>query len=356
MKKLVIFVDSLKRDGAERVSVNLAKYMNENNIETTIITEWVSEEEYDVPQGVNRINLDAKKNKYLNYFKNVNKFNQILKNIDPDLMLVMDLPGCLLSIPASKKLDIKVIVSERNDPTHFPGKKIIALIARKLMSLADGFVFQTEGAMSFYKKMVKGRGIIIPNPIFVESLPNYFDGKREKTIVTAGRLTQQKNQKLLLSSFKKVNEKHRDYKLIIYGEGELRNNLSQQIKSLGLDNVVKLPGNEKKLLEKINSAGIFVMPSNFEGMPNALLEAMALGLPVISTDCPCGGPKAVIQNEVNGLLVPVEDENAMTNSILYLIENQEKANEMGRNALEIRNTLSSNIICKRWKDYMDSLC
>ena len=353
MKNLVIFVDSLKRDGAERVSVNLAKYMSLNGTKTTLVTEWVSENEYDVPNGVERISLDAHGNKYIGYPKNILKFRNVLKRLKPDVLLVMDLPGCLLAIPAAKGLGIKVVVSDRNDPTHFPGKKIVASVSRKLMSTADGFVFQTEGAMAFYNKLVGGRGVIISNPIFIEDMPEPYVGERKKTIVTAGRLTEQKNQKLLIEAFANFNVKKKGYTLIIYGEGALRNDLLQQALTLGVSDLVFLPGNKKDLLERIIDASMFVMTSDFEGMPNALLEAMAIGLPVISTDCPCGGPRAVIDNNINGILIPVGDSGACSDAMIKIADDDKLLSKLSCNAVKIRERLDSSVIANRWKVYLE---
>ena len=135
-----------------------------------------------------------------------------------------------------------------------------------------------------------------------------------------------------------------EYELIIYGEGSLRETLEKQVRDLGIEQKVKLPGNDANVLEKIRDAGIFVLSSNYEGMPNALIEAMALGIPSISTDCPCGGPKTLVQPYINGLLFPVEDVDALVSCIKYFIENEEKANEIGMRATEIRTLLASNRI------------
>lgn len=355
MEKLVIYVDSLKRDGAERVSVNLSRYMTKNNISCTLLTNRVSENEYDVPENVQRISINADRNKYIFYLKNIFKMHKILKEINADTLLIMDLSGCLLGIPSSMGLNMNVVVSERNDPTHFSGKKIVAKVSRFLMSKANGFVFQTEDAKKFYKKVTNNNGVVIPNPLFLDGIPTPFCGKRKNEIVSAGRLTNQKNQKLLLKSFSLIHEKHPNFKLIIYGEGELKNELLQFAKKLNIDDKVIFPGNKKDLLKRINDSAVFVMSSDFEGMPNALLEAMALGLPCISTDCPIGGPRAVIKNNQNGILVPVGNYEEMAKAIDKLLSDSSYATKIGKNAMEIRKLLDSNVICERWKAYLESL-
>lgn len=355
MKKLGIFVDSLKRDGAERVSVNLANYMINQSIEVTIITEWISENEYDIPEGIKRISINSKGKKYLKYLYNVLKMRKALVENGVDTLLVMDVPACLIAIPASRGIGIKVVVSERNDPVHFPGKRIVAKVSRWLMSKADGFVFQTVDAKEFYYKICKGRGVIIPNPLFIKTLPIAYTGEREKIIVSAGRLTKQKNQKLLIDAFCKFNDKVKGYELWIYGEGILKNDLIQYTYDRGIADLVNFPGNKVDLLERIKKATMFVMTSNFEGMPNALLEAMAIGLPVVSSDCPCGGPRAVIDQNINGVLFDVGDSSECANAMIKIALNKTLAKNIANNALNIRKQLDSELISKKWKEYLENL-
>ena len=283
------------------------------------------------------------------------KMRMKLKKEKPDCLLVMDLASCLISIPASFGLDIKIIVSERNSPQNFPGKPIVAKLSRFLMQFANGFVFQTLDAKSFYEKITNNRGVIIPNPLIINELPEPYYGIRKKEIVTAGRLTSQKNQELLIRAYSLINKKFPEYNLIIYGEGELREYLENICVNLKIENQVFFPGNIPNLLDKIRTSSLFVMSSDYEGMPNALLEAMALGLPCISTDCPCGGPKAVINNNINGVLVPVKDEILLAKKMDYLLSNQVYANSLGEKACSIRNELDSEIICEKWLKYIQNL-
>lgn len=355
MNKIVIHVDSLRRDGAERVSVNLAKYLTAHGVCCTLVTERVADFEYDCPEGVERISLGVHGNKYAHYLGNVVKFRRILKDLKPDMLLVMDTPGCLLAIPAARGLGLKSVVSERNDPTHFPGKAIVARVARYLMSKADGFVFQTEDAADFYNNFAKDRCAVIPNPLFVADLPTPIEGEREHEIVAAGRLTSQKNQELLINAFSCVHPDFPGWTLRIYGEGELRETLEKQIEKLKLGGNVALPGNKPDLLDRIKTASVFVMPSDFEGMPNALLEAMSLGLACISTDCPIGGPRAVIESGQNGILTKVGDIGELEAALRMLLEDEEKRRKLAQSAVGIRKRLDSDVICRQWQNYLESL-
>lgn len=351
MKKLIIYNTSLSRGGAERVTVYLAEYMVKNGVACDIITQKIAKNEYDVPEGVVRKCLTAGQG----FLAKICELRNLIKQSHADVMLIMGVPNCIYASVAAIGLKIKVVVSERNDPANFLGKTIVKHVSRFLMKLADGFVFQTHDAKLYYDKKLKGRGAVIFNPLFTEGLPDAYEGERTKSIVTAGRLATQKNQKLLISAFAKVSEKHPEYKLIIYGEGPLRDRLEAQVKELGLDGKVQLPGNVSDLCEHTKGAAMFVMSSDFEGMPNALIEAMAIGLPCISTDCPCGGPRELVENKENGILVPVGDVEAMAAAMVELIENGELAEKIGRNAQQIRNRLDCDLIGKQWIEYLANL-
>ncbi len=108
--------------------------------------------------------------------------------------------------------------------------------------------------------------------------------------------------------------------------------------------------------EAINSASMFVMSSDFEGMPNALIEALALGIPCISTDCPCGGPRMLIDNFQNGILVPIKSPSDMLSAMKYIADNPEKAKQMGQNASKIIDRVDNKVICGEWLEFINKCC
>ena len=355
-KNIALLCASLSRGGAERVLISLAKYFKNNGYDAKIITSYKVDNEYEIPEGIKRINLTGKINSSGNFisrtFGSIKELRKTIKKEDIDILIIMGTPNCIYGITGSIFTKAKVIVSERNDPRHFTGKRSTKFLSRFLMKFADRFVFQTEDAKKFYDKQLKGRGTVIHNPILVDNLPEFFTGDREKTIVSMGRLNPQKNQKMLIDAFAEISEKIPEYKLIIYGEGSLRNDLESQIKELHLEDKISLPGNFLDVHERIKKASLFVMSSDFEGMPNALIEAMALGLPCISTDCPCGGPKELIENNKNGVLVPVNDESALVKQMLKIINNKEYATSISKEAVKIKNHLDIKNIGKQWEDYI----
>lgn len=121
-------------------------------------------------------------------------------------------------------------------------------------------------------------------------------------------------------------------------------------------NFVKLMGGSNTLEKDLADAALYAFSSDWEGLPNALMEAMALGLPVVSTDCPCGGPKTLIEDGVNGLLVPIMDEKAMTDGILRLIEDRELAERLGREARKISERANEDAVFEQWQAYLQECC
>lgn len=349
MKKLAIVIPYLSRGGAERVTIYLAEYINRHGIRCDIITfcEW--EYEYSVPENVRRINLLDKNESKI---KLIPRLRKIIKSNKIDTLLIMDVPTCIFAIPACFGLNLKVIVSERNSPYNFSGKWFVRVLSRYFMKMADGFVFQTEEAKQFYENKLKNEGTVIPNPLLCTDLPNLYEGEKDKSIVSVGRLDQQKNQILLIKAFSRIANQYYDYKLIIYGEGKLRPVLEKEIKTLNMENRIFLPGNVPDILNEIKSASLFVLPSLYEGMPNALIEAMAMGLPCIATDCPSGGARELIKHKKNGILVRNDHCDELREAILFVLDHKEEALRMGGEAMLVRKKLNGEIIGRKWVDYL----
>ena len=344
--KVIIVIGIFGLGGAERVSLNLANWMSlqSDNKVTIVALSRAKGQSYPI-NGLDFIELNRK--------LPILALRKVLKEKKPDVVLTMCTPMCIYTVPALFGLRVKHIVSERNDPAHFAGRISTKIVSKALMRLADGYVFQTSDAQAFYGGSIARRSVVIPNPLFnVEKMSEKaYSGADTKTIISVGRLNKQKNQPMLIDAFAEFHQRHPEYRLMIYGEGPERSKLEEQAKNLGIQDACQLPGATNEILDKIYSASLFVLSSNFEGMPNALMEAMALGLPCISTDCPCGGPRELIKNEENGLLVPVGDKTALVAAMEKMTGNREMMMRIGRNAIKIRNTHSMDAICKQWLDY-----
>ena len=167
---------------------------------------------------------------------------------------------------------------------------------------------------------------------------NFLEKERCKdfscfTVISAGRLECQKNFPMLVRAFSDFAKDKNDVVLHIYGEGNDKDMLQDLIDKLGCGEKIKLMGRSNDLVSVYKEANLFILSSNYEGMPNALLEAMAIGLPCISTDCPTGPSEMIVSGE-NGLLVPVNDAEKLREAIEFMYNNRDKAEEMGQRARE----------------------
>ena len=339
--------------GAQRVCYNLIKWIQEktkSNVHLVICSESTTR---DIAFDLSDIS-----HSYLHgsFFYVISALRKEIQHVQTDVLLTMGVPSAIYSVPASIGLGIKHVISERNDPSHFAGSKQTKVLSRFLIRKADGFVFQTKDAQAYYGGRIAKHSTIIPNPLFISGdIMDATKVEREKVVVATGRLNKQKNHPLLIRAFKRFHESFPEYRLFIYGEGPEREHDEALIKELNLENCVLLPGAINNVTETIRKASLYVLSSDFEGMPNALMEAMAVGLPCISTDCPCGGPRELIRNGENGMLVPVGDEKALAKAMLYMIENYAEVKAMGGEAVKIRETHSSNRICQQWYDYFKKI-
>ena len=182
---------------------------------------------------------------------------------------------------------------------------------------------------------------------------------REQTIVHHARLAKMKNQALLIRAFLRVSETHPDYVLKIYGDDSgdgAKQELEALIAARHAEDKVFLMGGKVRFEEEIPKGAVYVFGSDWEGLPNSLLEAMAMGMPVVSTDCPCGGPATVIEDGVNGLLVPVGDEEAMAEAISRLIDDRVLAERLGENARKIREITNADAVFSQWESFLQSIC
>ncbi len=354
----IAIMGSLKRGGAERVTVRLAKYFADNGKKVAIVTSTApTENEYELDERVLRVSA-RDKTTYMRpkeYFGAIKIYHKILKELKPKVIIVMSVPDCSYIIPSTFGIGAKVIVSERNDPAHFAGNKLAITVARFFMKFSDGYVFQTPDARDFYGKKIASKSVIIPNPIPDGEIPLIDYSPKSNTIVTMGRLNPQKNHKLLIDAFELLLEKHPEMRLTIYGEGGLREETEKYIAEKSLQCHIDLPGNKLNVLDLIKDARLFVLSSDFEGMPNALMEAMAIGLPCISTDCPCGGPRMLIRNGENGILVPVGDAKSLYNAMVEIVENKELATKLAANASKVREDFNSEIIGNKWLTFANKL-
>lgn len=225
----------------------------------------------------------------------------------------------------------RLLISERNDPAHFSGKRLRDWSYRK----SEKLVLQTEDMKRCFSKDIQKKAVVIPNPVS-DDMPEPYTGERKKRIVAVGRLQPQKNHKLLLEAFADFQKICHDYELHIFGVGELETMLIQRAEELHIADNVVFRGFSASVKEEIWDSAMFVLSSDYEGISNSMIEALAMGIPVISTDCPAGGSRMYIKNNENGILVPVGDKKALAEAMMKLARNPEFAKQLSVNAVKVK--------------------
>jgi glycosyltransferase involved in cell wall biosynthesis len=356
-KRIAIVITGMSFGGAERVTAYLANYFATCGRDVYLISLTKTEPAYPLSSDVHYIQMDESKksNTLHRYGSLIRGLRRHIKTIKPNVVLgMMSYSGTLAAI-ACFGLKIPFIISERNDPntsTSF-GKNEKKVIRFAYHHLVTSGVFQSKGAMEYYYRDDSTRGTVIPNPLYLDDMPSPNPGINEsKQIISAGRLSVQKNHALLIEAFELVHAIHPQYSLTVYGDGDQRDKLETLIKQKGLQQCVFLPGIEKDIFTRLQKSEIFAMSSNFEGMPNALIEAMAMGLPVISTDY-SDGRGNLIENKRNGLLVPRKDSKALSEAMVLLIEHPKLKKNLATEAVKIREELDSKVICKKWLEAIE---
>lgn len=355
-KHIAMLISSLNKGGSERVLVNLAEYFYSRGYEVTIVTQYRTENEYEISGGIRRVfseitEEEKGKGRAANFLKRFMKLRGIWKHERPDLILSFIGKNNMMAIMTSRFLGIPTIVSVRGEPAEEYYSRLLRAAAAVLFPMADGIVLPVEKSVEFFPKSVRRKAVCLKNPLNPAFIRERYEGEREKKIVAVGRVDANKNHEMIIRAFAGLAEKYPDYRVAIYGEGELRPALLKTAKELGLENRVFLPGSISDVAEHIYKASIFVLSSYSEGMPNTLIEAMALGIPSISTDCPCGGPAELIKNGENGFLIEPGNQKELQDILQKLMDDACLAEKVGQNAAKLQKELNPERINRMWEDY-----
>lgn len=350
--KEIVLTDHFKGGGAERVASLLINGLIK--IPNNEVHVCVFEKGDNYPIDKTRLTYHVlTPRKYFYLFQiaiRIYRFIKLVKHIKPNIIYSFGpIMACYVycAVKLSGIKDIKIIDSERNDPRKEPSSKLKKKIRDICYNHANILVCQTDLAVQILKSRgIQTKYVIIPNPI-TPNLPEW-EGFESKNIITAARLTSQKNLPLLIDAFIEVHKKHPNYKLTIYGEGELRKYLENLVNIKGLHGIVTLPGFSTNIHKVMKNAYMYVSSSNYEGISNSMLEALGIGLPCICTDCPVGGARMCIKNNVSGLLVEVGNKDQLVNAMNYLIDNKDMAMSYSRESRKINDLYSLEKITRKW--------
>lgn len=347
--KICFIIPSMTGGGAERVTANLANRLDEMGHEVKILMTASDDVAYTLRDGINVTQIGQRTHgSLMGRVQRIFTLRRIFKENRDTVYVSMPTDTNMFAIMASLFLPVNLIISERNDPNRYGHQGLRNFLYR----FAKKMVFQTEDARDCYSKRLQKVGRIIPNPICADHL-EVFLGERSKRFVVVGRLEPQKNHKLLLEAYATVAKQDKEYDLYLYGKGGLEEELKDLCVRLGIENRVHFEGFCPDVHKQTADAAAYVLSSDYEGISNSLLEAMAMGMPVISTDCPIGGSRMLIDNKKNGLLIPVGDKEALADAMKYIIDNPLAAAQMGQEASKVKERFSIQAIAEEWIRYME---
>lgn len=330
--KIVFVIPDMPGGGTERVVALLANEYCKRGLEAAVLLFAGHETKYPLDERVEVVTAgDPSGGRLSVRIDRLRRMRQYYKKNKGCQIWAFSVMGALFSVIAAWGQKHFFLVSERNDPNRYDHKKIRNFAYR----FADVIVCQTSDAVRAFPAGIARKAIVIPNPVEIGGIWPHED-TREPRIVAVGRLEKQKNHELLLYAFAEFVKTHQEYRLEIYGKGEREEALRQTAADLGISDQVVFHGFSDRVMEEINNAAMYVLSSDYEGISNSMLEAMALGIPVIATDCPAGGSRMYIKNGVNGLLVPVGETEPMTAAMNRIADDCEFAASIGAEARKLR--------------------
>lgn len=348
--KVFMMIKKLRYSGAYKMFIWVAKALADRGHEVTVFT-YMSNDVTELPPNVRWIQVDLE---HAGMIKSVREARHQMKEWGADVSISFLLDANIINTMACKGIKTKSVICERNDPykPHYYKLKL----TKSLFRLADGAVFQLPKVAEYYS-MVKGPTAVIPNPVIPTSAEielKSFD-ERENIIVSLGRLDLfQKRQDILICAFAKFLENHPDYRLELYGDGPDEDKLKQLASQLRIADKVVFGGITYQSLQMLCRSKFFVLSSDFEGIPNALMEAMSIGLPCISTRCRPGGAEYLIEDGVNGLLVDVGNVEDMYQAMIRIADTS-IADSLGQEAKKVTERFSEERITNMWCEYIQTL-
>lgn len=356
--RLTLIISSLSSGGAERVMSTMANYWATKGWKITLLTfvDSTIPPFYELDSRICHIPLGIagySPNPIVAIWNNLQRIRTLQSAIDnskPDAVIsFMDTTNAI-TLLATRGLNLPVVVSERIDPASNPIGKIWEQMRQWTYPFADRIVVQTKTVLNYFSYKLQARACIIPNPVLLPPSGKEPSDKLlgERAIVAMGRLERQKGFDLLLQAFARLKDLYSEWTLTILGEGALRSELESLRNHLGLADRVHFPGRVKNPYKFMKQADLFVMSSRFEGFPNALCEAMACGIAVISTDCPCG-PQDIIRHDIDGILVPNENVSALATAMDCLMSDEAVRKRLAARAPEVTERFGLEKVMEIWE-------
>lgn len=366
MKKILIFIPSLAGGGAERTIINIMKYIDKNmfNVVLVMVNENIknnNKHEYIdlVPEDIEIKYLNCKLSNY-NVFKIISRLSKTIYNEKPDLIFSTTIKANIIAIVAKLicKVKIPIVVRESNNRTEagitILGKLITSYLYKKsqhIISLSKGVKLDLVNNFKINKNNIT----VIYNPIDIneisklslETVDDILIDNSCKIIIASGRLVEQKDYPTLLKAFKQI-QREINCKLLILGKGPKEEELKQLCKELNIHNDVVFLGFKYNPYKYMSISDLFILSSRWEGFGHVIVEAMAVGTPVIATNCK-SGPSEIIKNEYFGKIVDVGDYDMIAKNAIEILTDRNMRQELSKKSLERSKDFDAQEIVKQYE-------
>lgn len=351
-KRLIFFDATLQSGGAERVISILTKHLLQCGYHVEILLYHDQPVFYTMPANL-KITSVKKETGSTNLLKNILWMHRFFKE-NADIVISFLAPFNMLALVAHFGLKSKIVVADRNDPRHIPSNWLWRKMRDILYRGANAVVVQTKRNREYFSKYIQAKTSIIYNPVDLgEKRGLALRTPKKDKIVCVGRQIPQKNQSLLLKAFASIHSRFPSYALVFYGNGPLRTTLEQEAERLGVSSQVFFAGNVKNVFDEIADARLFVLTSRYEGMPNVLIEAMCLGLPVISTNV--SGTDELIKNGKSGFVVPQNAPEKLAEAMETVLSDEKLQSDLGKQAILLNDTLVVSKITSQWISLIEKM-
>ena len=346
--RIGFIITNISFSGAQNVFNSVTSELSKRGHEIYILATNESNDFTDISER--RYGLKSNKgSRYMRQIRRIVGIKEVALKHELDCMVAFGFNSNIKGIIASKLCHIPVVICERMAPDALTNK-LLKLERALVYPKADGYIFQTKEIRNFFGKKIQKKSFIIPNPVREETKDCVATRDRKKIIATVTRLDEkQKNLLHLIRSFKEFHVVNPDYRLLIIGDGPDNELIQKEIRNCNLNEVVELAGRVERPLDYIADTDIFTLVSYHEGMPNALIEAMSIGLPCVVEHFSGGAAEELIVDGVNGILLHSHSQKQLVEALSMLVKNVKLKEKIAINAYNINETLALDKIVSMWE-------
>ncbi len=353
--RILFSINSMNCGGAERVISILANRFAREGHDTEIVVQDFPKSFYELDSRVKYVSIPKSEGGGNVMLYRIKMLRKEIVAFAPDIVVSFIADYNIVTALACRGLNTHLIVSERNDPAKRPTKRLMRILRNIVYNMADGYVFQTPDAKAYFNKKIQKKSTVIVNPFDTKSMPPVADGERNSHIAVVNRLVPQKRVDNIIRAFSRLPSQYSQYELDILGDGPQMDSLRELCRELSVSERVHFHGRVDNVLETVREMELFVLASDFEGMPNTLIEAMCMGLACVSTDCPVGGPRMLIEHKSNGYLIETNSEDAIYNALCELMSDKSLVKRMATEASKLRERVEIDVVFEEWLKYIQAV-